>query len=329
MHVGLLYTPADAENKRDDSIDPHGSVQMDLTVKAIEKALISNGHKVTRIRATIDLLRDIKSIEGLDVIFNTCTGITNKMQQANVVGMLEMTEIPFVGSSLSTHIFGLHKHISKHLFQSVDIPTANFQVFYTGDEAVNPNLNYPLIIKPEHEGSSLGITDDSLVYNEVELRNGIHKVLSIFNQPALVEEFIIGREFTIGVMGNDDIEVLPIQEIIYDTTDGKGFMTVDIKARDAVEVKCPADLHPELAERIKDYAAKAYKALGCNEYARIDVRLDVDGTPYFLEINTLPGMQPDYSDFPRVAKAGGYTYESLIQKLLVLALTKNKRGFTL
>lgn len=329
MHVGLLYTPADVENKRDNSIDPHGSEQMDLTVKAIEKALMANGHKVTRIAATIDLLRDIKAIEGLDVIFNACTGISNKIEQANVVGMLEMTGIPFVGSSLSTHIFGLHKHISKLLFKNVGIPTANFQVFYTGEEAVKLNLEYPLIIKPEHEGSSLGITDDSLVYNELDLKKGIHKVLSVFNQPALVEEFIVGREFTVGVMGNDELEVLPIQEIIYDTKDGKGYMTVDIKARDAVELKCPADLSTKETEIIKDYAAKAYKALSCNEYARIDVRLDADGTPYFLEINTLPGMQPEYSDFPRVAKAGGYTYESLIQKLLDLALTKNKRSPTL
>lgn len=324
MNVGLLYTPADVENKRDNSIDPHGAEQMDLTVKAIELALIENGHKVVRIKAGIDLLRDIKSIEGLEIIFNACTGITNKMEQANVVGMLEMTGIPFVGSSLSTHIYGLHKHISKLLFQSAGIPTAKFQIFRTGEETISPDLNYPLIIKPEHEGSSLGITDDSLVYNELDLRNGIHKVISVFNQPVLVEEFIIGREFTIGVMGNDEIEVLPVQEIIFDRTDGKGFMTVDIKARDAVEVKCPADLLPDLSKRIKNYAAEAYNILGCNGYARIDVRLDKDGIPYFLEINTLPGMQPDYSDFPRVAIAGGYSYVSLIQKLLVLTLTKNK-----
>ena len=325
MNVGLLYTPGDIENKRDKTIDPHGSEQMDLTVKAIENALIANGHKVTRIGASIDLLRDVKSIEGLEVIFNACTGITNKMQQANVVGMLEMTGLPFVGSSLSTHIFGLHKHISKLLFQGVGIPTANFQVFKTGEEPIKANLNYPLIVKPEHEGSSLGITEDSLVKNEVDLRKAIHKVISIFKQPALVEEFIIGREFTVGVMGNDDVEVLPIQEIIYDTTDGMGFMTVDIKARDAVEVKCPANLEQGLGEIIKSYAEKAYKALGCNEYARIDVRLDGDGKPYFLEINTLPGMQPEYSDFPRVAKAGGYTYEALVQKLLDLSLSKNKQ----
>lgn len=324
MHVGLLYTLADVENKRDKSIDPHGSQQMDLTVKAIDDALRANGHKVTRIGASIDLLRDIKSIEGLQVIFNACTGITNKMQQANVVAMLELNGLAFVGSSLSTHIFGLHKHISKLLFQSAGIPTPNFQVFYKGNEALDPSLKYPLIIKPEHEGSSLGITDGSVVYNEFDLRDRIYKVFKVFNQPALVEEFIIGREFTIGLMGNDDPEVLPIQEIIFDTNDGMGFMTVDIKARDAIGVECPADLSPDQVKTIKDYASLAYKTLQCNGYARIDIRLHADGTPYFLEINTLPGMQPEYSDFPRVAKAGGYTYHALVQKLLDLSLSKNK-----
>jgi D-alanine-D-alanine ligase len=297
---------------------------MDLTIKAIEKALIFNGHQVTRIPATMNLLEDIEAIEGMDIIFNACTGITNKMQQANVVAMLELMEVPFVGSGLSTHILGLHKHISKRLFQSVGVPTANFQVFYNGNEPLDPSLTFPLIVKPEHEGSSLGVTDDSVVYDEAQLRARVQKNFKLFHQPALVEEFITGREFTIGVLGNEDPEVLPIQEIIYDTTDGKGFMTVDIKARDAVGVKCPADLDEDVAARMKEFAAKAFKALGCDEYARIDVRLDSEGTPYFLEINTLPGMQPDYSDFPRVAKAAGYTYESLIQKMLDLALTKNE-----
>lgn len=321
MHVGLLYTRADEENKRDNSIDPHGALQMDLTVKAIEGALISNGHKVTRIGAGIDLLRDIKSIENLEVIFNACTGITNKIQQANVVGMLELTGLPFVGSSLSSHIFGLHKEVSKLMFLNSGIKTPNFQVFKSGDEPISQSLKYPLIIKPEHEGSSLGITDSSLVYNEKDLRDGIIKIFEVFNQKALVEEFIVGREFTIGLLGNNKPEVLPIQEIIFDTNDGMGFMTVDIKANDAVKVKCPADIDSNLENKIKDQASIAYRALGCRGYARIDVRVGRDGVPYFLEINTLPGMQPDYSDFPRVAIGGGYTYEELIQKLLDLSLS--------
>ncbi|MDW7670247.1 MAG: ATP-grasp domain-containing protein [Bacillota bacterium] len=322
MHVGLLFTPADAAGKRDASLDPHGSEQMNLTVQAIEEALVSNGHTVTLIPASLHLLEDIRAVDGLDVIFNACTGIASKMEQANVVGMLELLGIPFVGSGLSTHILGLHKHISKRLFQSVGVPTANFQVFYTGEEPVDPSLRYPLIIKPEHEGSSLGITEESVVDDEEQLRHGVRKIFQLFHQPALVEEFITGREFTIGVLGNEDPEVLPIQEITYDTDDGKGFMTVDIKAQDAIGVICPAPLDEDVTAMMMDYAAKAYRALDCKGSARIDVRIGPDGTPYFLEINTLPGMQPAYSDYPRVAYAAGYTYESLIQKMLDLALTK-------
>jgi D-alanine-D-alanine ligase len=325
MHVGLLFTPVDATGKRDASLDPHGSEQMNLTVQAIEEALVNNGHTVTLIPASLHLLDDIRAVDGLDVIFNACTGITSKMEQANVVGMLELLQIPFVGSGLSTHILGLHKHISKRLFRSVGVPTANFQVFYSGEEPVDPSLRYPLIIKPEHEGSSLGITEESVVLDEKQLRHMIQKIFQLFNQPALAEEFITGREFTIGVLGNDEPEVLPIQEITYDTDDGKGFMTVDIKARDAIGVICPAPLDEATAAAMMDYAAKAYKALDCKGSARIDVRMGDDGIPYFLEINTLPGMQPAYSDFPRVAYAAGYTYDTLIQKMLDLAMTARGR----
>jgi D-alanine-D-alanine ligase len=178
------------------------------------------------------------------------------------------------------------------------------------------------MIKPEHEGSSLGITEESVVHDDEQLRHGIRKIFKFFSQPALAEEFITGREFTIGVLGNDDPEVLPIQEITYDTDDGKGFMTVDIKAQDAIGVICPAPLDEDVTAAMMDYAVKAYKALDCKGSARIDVRIGPDGTPYFLEINTLPGMQPAYSDFPRVAYAAGYTYDTLIQKLLDLAINK-------
>lgn len=325
MYVGLLYTPADAFKARDASLDPHGSEQMDLTMKAIEKALLHLGHKVVRIPATIKLLEDIKAIEGIDIIFNICTGITSKMQQANVVAMLELMDIPFVGSGLSAHIFGLHKQISKCLFRSVGVPTANFQIFYSGEEALDLSLNYPLIIKPEHEGSSLGITEDSVVHDEEQLRAGVKRIFKLFRQPALAEEFITGREFTIGVLGNDNPEVLPIQEIIYDTADGKGFMTVDIKAKDDIGTVCPANLDKATVVKIKEYATKAFKVINCNEYARIDMRLDAEEIPYFLEINTLPGMQPAYSDFPRVAYAAGYTYDSLIQKMLVLTMDRNEK----
>lgn len=324
MHVGLLYTKMIIEENKVDVLNPHGAKQMNITVTAIEKALLSKGYKVTLIPATLDLLQVISKIENLDVIFNACTGITNKRQQANVVAMLELQDVPFVGSNLSTHILGLHKQIAKRLFRSVDIPTPKFQVFYDHKEKIDQSLSYPLIVKPEHEGSSLGITGDSVVFNEEALRVRIHKVIEDFKQPALVEEFVSGREFTIGVLGNDNPEVLPILEIIYEENNKNGLMTVDIKANDAIGIVCPAEINEKAADRIREYAKKAFQALNCNEYARIDVRMDDNDLPHFIEINTLPGMQPNYSDFPRVAKVAGYEYEDLIDKMIKLAIERSK-----
>ncbi len=323
-HVGLVYTKMRQRTDKEEKRDPHGSLQMNETVKAIETALKYNGHKVTLIPASIHMLQDIVDIGDIDVIFNACTGISKKSEQANVVAMLELIDIPFVGSSLSTQIVGLHKSISKRLFRTAGVPTVNFQVFFNVEEKLDESLRFPLIVKPEHEGSSLGITSDSVVFNEESLFERINYTIEEFQQSALVEEFVSGREFTIGVLGTADPKVLPIIEIIYDRDDGGGFQTVEIKAQDQVTQVCPAKLSKEKTEQLENYALSAYNALGCSELARIDVRMDKAENPYFIEINTLPGMQPNYSDFPRVAKAAGYDYNELIQVLLEQAIVGEK-----
>lgn len=324
-HVGLVYTKMKKKTKEELKKDPHGAIQMNETVKAIEAALKYNGHKVTLIPASINMLQDIANIGDIDVIFNACTGIRNKKEQANVIAMLELLDIPFVGSSLSTQIIGLHKSVAKRLFKSVGVPTANFQVFYTGKEELDRSLRFPLIVKPENEGSSLGITADSIVFNEEELYQRVRYTISEFKQIALVEEFVTGREFTIGVIGNANPQVLPIMEIIYEKKNGEGIQSLEIKAIDEVDKEYPANLSKEKTEELKEYALRAYKALGCTEYARIDVRMDEEENPFFIELNTLPGMQPNYSDFPIVAKAGGYDYNKLIEKMLQEAIRGSKK----
>lgn len=323
LHVGLLYTERKKDEKRD-KLDPHGAKQMNNTVRDIKQSIIKKGYRVTLIPATKNLLQDIEDIEDLDVIFNACTGITNKRQQANIVAMLELQDVPFVGSGLSTQVLGLHKAISKRICRARKISTAKFQVFHSGKEKVHENLHYPLIIKPESEGSSLGIDHDSVVYNEEDLYKKMKKVIKTFDQPALVEEFLIGREFTVGVLGNDELEVLPIIEIKYDDSD-ESIMTVDIKAEDSLGQECPANLDEEVLEQIQNDCKMAYKVLDCQDFARIDVRMDKDNVPHFIEINTLPGMQRGYSDFPKMAKVQGYEYEDLIEKLILLAIERNKK----
>lgn len=323
LHIGLLYTERKADAERD-KLDPHGAIQISNTVRDIKTSLIEKGYRVTLIQATQSLLYDIESIEGLDVIFNACTGIKRRSEQANIVAMLELQDIPFVGSGLSTQVLGLHKAISKRIWRARNIPTPKFQVFVTGKEKIHENLSYPLMVKPEREGSSLGIDHDSVVYNYDQLYKKVKQVIKTFKQPALVEEYLTGREFTVGVMGNDELEVLPIIEIKYEDSD-TGIMTVDIKAEDSLGQDLPAKLDKEVLEKIVSDCKKAYIALDCQDFARIDVRMDKDDNPQLIEINTLPGMQRNYSDFPKMAKAQGYEYEDLIEKLILLAIERNKK----
>ncbi len=318
LNVALVYTQINQIDEKEKKRNPHGADQMNATVNAVESALKFHGHDVALIPASLHMLSDIEKIGDIDVIFNVCTGINNKREQANIIAMLELLGIPFVGSPLSTQIIGLHKGLAKRIVRSVGVPTTNFQVFRTGEEILDESLKFPLIVKPDREGSSLGITDDSVVFNRDELYGKANDIIKDFNQPALVEEFIAGREFTIGVMGHEDPQVLPILEILYDRDEG--FMSLHIKAQDQVGQVCPANLSGKKTEELKEYALMAYNALECSGYARIDVRMDRSENPYFIEINTLPGMQPGYSDFPRTAKAAGYSYNELIEELLQQAL---------
>lgn len=313
-HVGLVYTETAAMTEAERQKDPHRQEQQSATVKAIEAALLHNGHRVTLIPASEHLLSDITAIGGIDIIFNVCSGIKHRKQQANIVGMLELLEIPFVGSGLSAQIIGMHKALTKRIFRAVGVPTAAFQVFITGEEELDESLNFPLIVKPEHEGSSRGIDGNSVVYDREALYRQIHKIIEEFNQFALVEEFIPGREFTIGVLGTIEPKVLPLIEIHFDRSDE--FQTLDMKSQDNYHIQCPADLSRAKAEELEYYAIRAYKAIGCNDFARIDVRMDEAENPFFIEVNTLPGMQPGYSDFPKAAEAAGLAYHELVEELM-------------
>lgn len=321
MHIALIYSRYEDLVEEATKLNPHGAVQMKDTVMAIAEGLEASGHKVTKIEATNALLNTIHDIETPDVIFNLSAGITNKRSQANIVGMLEMTGIPFVGSGLSTHVLGLHKEITKILLRENGVRTARSQLFTDGEEEIREDFVFPVIVKPEHEGSSVGITDSSKVNSKEELRDVVKEKMEIYNQVILVEEFLPGREFTMGVMGNLELEVLPIKEYLFEEDGEFQYLTVEAKADDLVPSKIPADIPDELKEEMEEMAKKAFRALRCQDLARIDFRLDREGKPNVIELNTLPGMQKGYSDFPTTAEAAGYSYEELLNKLVNFALS--------
>lgn len=152
-----------------------------------------------------------------------------------------------------------------------------------------------------------------------QLQAIIQEKISLHHQVLLIEEFLPGREFTVGVLGNKTLEILPIQETIF-SNEGIQMLTAEMKYADATDAEIPANLTKELNQEIREMSEKTYRVLRCRDFARIDFRLDHKGRPHVIELNTFPGLQKDYSFFPTIAKVAGYSYSDLIQRLVEVAL---------
>lgn len=291
----------------------YGPTQANLTYRAVVKALKDRGYEVVGLPATSDLVRELERPR-VDVVFNLATGVSQKAKQAHIVALLEMSGKPFTGSGMGAQVLGIRKDLAKQLFLARGINTPAFTVWQRpkGDRG---GLSFPLIVKPVGEGSSMGIWADSIVRDDRALRAAVARVMDTFHEPVLIEEYIQGREFTIGVLGDD---CLPIEEIIFPGE----IYEYPVKERDAVQTICPARIPEDLAAEMRNMALEAFRAIGCEGYARVDLRVDKEGRPFILEINTLPGLQPGYSEFPRMAEAAGMSYADLVERILNLALRR-------
>jgi len=317
LRVALVYTP---EVTRAAATNGHGAEQMNKTNLALIEALKQLGHEVHLIPGDINLLVQLHE-KNPDVIFNNCTGIYDKSSQPQVAGMLELSGIPFTGSGQYAHVLALYKPLTKMVLMHHNIPTPNFAVAESADKPLPSTLKYPVIVKPEHEGSSIGISAKSVATSAADAAEVVRTVVATYRQPALIEEFIVGREFTVGVLGGERTRILPPIEIMFETR--QGFYDHNVKAQDAVETKCPAIIEPMLYQRIEEVVLGAFQALACRDYARIDVRVSAGGTPYVIDVNTLPGLEPGYSDYPKAARAAGLSYVELIDHLLQCALRRS------
>jgi len=233
---------------------------------------------------------------------------------------MEMAGISFIGSGLRTQVACLDKTITKALLVREGIPTPrHYTIRNIGDfDLPRQDISFPAIVKPSMLGSSIGITQASVVHTVRQLRIQVERVLREFGQPVLVEQFLSGREFTVGIIGNQDARLFPLQETIY--TDGPGEWP--ISAFEAAledhedHAECPAQIDEALLRRIERVALAAYRLLGIKDLARIDIRLDEAGLPHVLDVNALPGLEPGYSAYPMMAKAAGWSYEVLIDALV-------------
>lgn len=324
MKIALVYAEYLDVPESIEEINPDAVNHMRGVVSAITSALRKGGHEAIRVPANIDMLRNIVEIPNLDLIFCHYQPMENLDLQGNVFAALELLGIPIVGSGMFTQAIALSKETTKEILRGVGLPTAKSQIFLSAEDELKDELKdaFPLFIKPESEAASVGVTVDSYVENEEELRRGLSRILEDINPPILVEEYLPGREFTVGVLEEDPIIPLPVLELVFTEDSVVNYRSIETKIEDTMRPVCPADISEELAKEMQDIAVKAFRVLRADVYARVDFRLDKDGKPQLIEFNTMPGLEKSSSLFAKEAAAYGIEYDDLINKMVKIAMKK-------
>ena len=312
MTIAVLESMAEYERSRTSSDERtlrHSLERHAATNAAVQQALESAGHRVVHHRVQPDLLGALRA-SGCDLVFNTYFGPGCRQDQARVAALVELSGLKATGGDATCHCVGMSKPLTKQALRFHGLPTPGFVVCAPdhrdpAKQAHRAALPWPLIVKTSAEGEGIGIDDDSIVDDASALRQAVARVHNRYAQPAIVEEYVAGRELTVGVLDGDEPRVLPVLELLLG---GRAVFSYDVKAGDLAEEVCPAPLEAPTRDALTDLAIRAGRAIGCRDYWRVDFRLDAEEKPHILEVNTLPGLMPDYSDLPTMIRASGLSY---------------------
>lgn len=309
--------------KPGEPVDVCAEFDSEETIHAVASSLESFGYQVVRIGRFHNLLRELKDLK-VDFVFNLAEGLAGRNRESQVPIILESLGIPYVGADALTLSLALDKLLTKKLLVYEGIPTPKFfEARNSLDLEGIASLRFPLIVKPRWEGSSKGVSQKSRVETLNQLKTQIDLVNNVYKQPALVEEFIQGREFTAAIIGNEKLEVFPILQVkINGTLElGDKFYVYDYIYSDDVEYVCPAVIDVRLKREIEKLALKTYRAVECRDFGRVDIRVDNAGNPYVLEINPLPSLSKA-DVFSVLAKFLGIEYKEMIRRILEAALQR-------
>ena len=304
------------------------------TIHHVKNGIEAAGWEYLQIEADEGCYENLRRLRP-DIVFNRAEGIRGESRESHIPAFCEMLGIPYVGSGIMANAIGLDKPTTKMILEYHGLKTAPFQVLNKPDEKLRKGLKYPLILKPSHEGSSIGINWDNVVNDEKTMRKKLGEMLDTYKQPILAEKFIDGREFSVGFVGNyrdgEEPVVLPILEIDFSGFPEELGRVLGQKAKsvfdDSSNYKCPAKMDDALRRRVEEHAKASFRALNCLDWARMDYRLDADGELYFLEVNTLPGIDYDVerdelSFYPMMWYALGKKFPDMVREVISAALRR-------
>jgi len=316
MRIGLTYDLRSDYLKEGFSQEETAEFDRDSTIDAIEETLRRLGYETDRIGHVRSLIQRLGKGDRWDMVFNICEGMYGIGREAQVPALLDAYRIPYTFSDPMVLSLTLHKGMTKRIARDIGIPTPAFAVIHDEQECSQQNLTFPLFVKPNGEGTGKGISSLSRVDNQEELLNICRDLLVRYPSGLLVEEYLPGREFTVGILGSGrEGYSIGLMEIIYKEKHTASIYSYETKSdyEKVVEYKIP---EPQIAEKCIDLALKIWVELGCRDGGRVDIRCDREGIPNFIEINPLAGLDKVHSDLPILAYMHGYDFDRIIAEII-------------
>jgi len=331
-HVGVVYN-LKRKQLGETGYEEEAEFDSQSTVDGLCATIQKFGLRVTPIEATKTLAEDLLERK-IDVVFNIAEGSKKRAREAQVPAICDLLGIEHTGSDATCLAVTLDKALTKKILSQDGILTPHYRLYQGGNKPVEPGLRFPVIAKPNQEGTSKGIGENSVVHTPEELHQVNQALWQKFKSPVLCEEYIEGEEFTIGVLGSGALKIVGPMQFRFKEAAGK-FPVYTFEAKQSnpfqnpiFELQCPVVLGREMDRKINAFAKKVFKLLGCRDVARIDFRIDAKGNIFFIEVNPLPGLSPGFSDLVVMADRCGLNYESLIKRILTPAMQRWRSGRT-
>jgi D-alanine-D-alanine ligase len=322
MKIGLTYDLREQYLDQGYSLEETAEFDRKETIEALETALRNLGFQTDLIGNAYCLIERLARGARWDLIFNIAEGLNGVAREAQVPAILDLYRIPYTFSDPLALALCLHKGLTKRVIRDLKLPTADFALIETPADIERITLPFPLFAKPVAEGTSKGISASSKITHPDQLKEVCLDLLSKFHQPVLVETFLPGREFTVGIIGTSvQAQVVGMMEISLQPTVTDDFYSFDTKADYEKKVRYqPVD--EATFNLCQPIALTAWRGLGCRDAGRIDLRMDARGIPNFIEVNPLAGLNPVHSDLPILSRFYGVEYQELIKKILDSALAR-------